>query len=866
MGPTFPGRNDPKPPSTHNMKTRTIAFLTLVAAAVPALAQAPATVPSPAEVLGHELGERFTDHAGVVRYMEALDASSPRVQVRRYGTTVEGRPLLQVVIAREDYMARLDEVLALNRELSDPDTPPARAREIAARNPAVVYFSYGVHGNESSSSEAAMWTAWDLARGAESVAGVLDSVVVVIDPAVNPDGRDRYVNWYRQAVGAKPNPSPQAREHFEPWPGGRYNHYLFDLNRDWAWLSQPESRARIATWGTWTPQVHVDFHEMGWRSNYFFFPAAEPINPIYPEHTLKWGRRIGEGNARAFDREGWLYYTAESFDLFYPGYGDSWPSLLGAIGMTYEQAGGGRAGLAIDRPDGTTLTLRDRATHHRTSGQATLQTVMAGKTELLLDYAEFHRTVGLGEPDVLLVPGSDPSRVEALVDLLRRQGIEIERAARSFRVDARPHHGFERRREFPEGTYRVRARQTRGRLATTLLQPETTLDATFSYDVSAWSLPFAYGVEAHSADRVPDAGWQVVGEAVLVASEPSMSSKAAEQPYGYIVAPSFAAWPALVRFLADGGRGVVLDDEVEVAGRRWPAGTIFLPRFLNRELSRRIDEAGLTERATAVASGFTSGGPDLGTEEAYRLELPRVAVLAGDGVYPTSYGAHWFFLERTLGLPFDALPATRIGATHLDAYDVLILPDMSRSAIDGDRLEHIERWVRSGGTLVAVAGGASIAAEKIAGIELRKPKELEDEDGERLQRALRGRAARELERWEEGVPGTILAVRLDPDHPLAFGAGVDGDPERLYVLHNEGRTFEPNDRFESVAFFPDGLEKVSGVISRRNLERLSQSTWLATRRVGAGRVILFADDPLFRHFWYSGYQLYTNALLLGPQL
>ncbi|HEX6940127.1 MAG TPA: M14 family metallopeptidase [Longimicrobiales bacterium] len=845
------------------MKTaRILPLLTVLATAAPAAAQAPDTVPSPARVLGHELGERFTDHAGVVRYMEALDAASPRVEVRRYGTTAEGRPLLQVVIAREDHLARLDEILGLNRELADPATPAARAREIAARNPAIVYLSYGVHGNESSSSEAAMWTAWDLARGAETVAGVLDSVVVVIDPAVNPDGRDRYVGWYRQAVGMEPNASPEAREHFEPWPGGRYNHYLFDLNRDWAWMSQPETQARIASWDTWMPQVHVDFHEMGWTSSYFFFPAAKPLNPIYPEHTLKWARRIGEGNARAFDEHGWLYFTGESYDLFYPGYGDSWPSLMGAIGMTYEQAGGGRAGLAIERPDGTTLTLRDRASHHRTAGEATLRTVARSKSELLLDYARFHRTVGDGQPDVLLVAGADASRAEALVDLLRRQGILVQRASRAFRADAEAHPGFPARREFPAGTYRVPARQPRGRLATTLLQPETVLDATFSYDISAWSLPFAYGVEAHRAGRVPDAGWQNLDEATATVAAKAAPTATAGEPYGYLVAPSFSAWPALVRFLVDGGRGIVLDEPFHAAGRAWPAGTFFLPRFLNADLSRRVREAALDAHAVPTSTGFTPDGNDLGTEDAYLIERPEVAVLTGDGVSPTSYGTHWFFLERTLGLPFDALPADRLGAADLGRYDVLVLPDLGRAALDEARLERIKTWVRRGGTLVAVAGAAAAVAEEVAGIKLRR----DDDAAADTASALRGRKARELERWEQEVPGTILAVRLDPAHPLAFGAGVDGDPERMYVLHNAGRTFEPDDAFESVAYFPDGLEKVSGVISERNLERLSRSAWLATRRVGDGRVILFADDPLFRHFWYAGFQPYTNALLIGPHL
>jgi len=847
------------------MISRALPWLCALAVTVPAAAQqrnGPGGVASPAEVLGYELGERFTDHAGVVRYMEALAAASPRVQIRPYGKTVEGRPLLQVVIAREDHLARLDEILDRNRELTDPATPESRARAIAATNPAVLYFSYGVHGNEASSSEAAMWTAWDLVRGAESVAGVLDSAIVIIDPAVNPDGRDRYVGWYRQAQGARPNPNPEAREHWEPWPGGRFNHYLFDLNRDWAWLSQPETRARIATWMYWSPQVHVDFHEMDWRSSYFFFPAADPINPMYPKHILDWGRYFGQANAAAFDEQGWAYYTAQGFDLFYPGYGDSWPSLNGAIGMTYEQAGHSRAGLAIRRPDGTLLTLRDRAEHHRTSGEATLRAAVRRKTELLLDFARFHRTTGEGVPDVLLVPGEDAGRIEALVALLRGQGIRVEQAERAFRADARPHDGFRARREFPAGTYRVPARQPRGRLAITLLQPETVLDATYSYDVSAWSLPYAYGVEAHRADRVPDAGWRPIDEATRVVA--SGNGPTMDRPYGYLVAPGFSAWPRVIRYLEAGGRARVLDEGFTLDGRKWPAGTIFLPRAGIADIAAALASSGLDELAVPVASGFTPEGNDLGTEDAYALELPRVAVLTGDGVSATSYGALWFFLEQTLGLAFDAVPTDRLGAVDLDEYDVLVLPDMSPSAIGGKRLDDVKSWVERGGTVVAIAGGARAVSEALAGIKAREDDASKDDKD--LARALRGRSERELERWEEQVPGTIFAVRLDPDHPLAFGAGVDGMPDRLFVLHTSGSAFEPDESFETVAYFPEGLEKVSGVISAKNLERLSRTSWLATRRVGRGRVILFAGDPVFRHFWYSTYQPFANALLVGPRL
>ncbi len=892
-----------------------LALALLLSGAAGLVAQGPS--PSPSDVLGYALGERFTDHTHVVRYFEALAEASPLVSLERYGETAEGRPLIQALIASPDHRARLDEILARNAELTLPETSAARAAEIAADNPAVVYLSYGVHGNESSSSEAAMWTAWDLARGADGLGDALASVIVVIDPALNPDGRDRYVDWYRQARGAVPNPRPEAREHWEPWPGGRYNHYLFDLNRDWAFATQPETRARLATWGRWNPEVHVDFHEMGFTSSYFFFPATEPINPAYPEHTREWARRFGDANAAAFDARGWPYYTAEAFDLFYPGYGDSWPSLLGAIGMTYEQAGHARAGLAVERPDGVLLTLRDRAQHHRVAGQATIRTAAEGRRELLEGFAAFHREIGADGGDVLLVPGEDPGRADELVALLVEQGIEVERASRPFDAGATPHDGFPRRRSFPAGTYLVRVRQPRGRLAATLLQPETRLDATFSYDVSAWSLPYAFGVEAHAVRSAPAADWAPVEAPTRVsggagardwtgsgtslarpafAAETRRFTASAESgpdappptrtSVGYLLAPGLRAWRGVVRVLADGGHALALDEPFEAAGRRWPAGTFWLPAYADPDLDARIERAGLADVAVSVRSGSTPSGNDLGTEESYLLSLPRIALLAGEGVSPTSLGAQWFFLERTLGAPFDQVPIDGLDEATLAPFDVVVVPDLSGAGrrTVAAAAERLEAWVRAGGTLVAVAGGAEAVAD-IGGVALVGEDEEADGGGQQLaagqeeeaaggehddevERALLGREARELERWEQSVPGTIFGLRLDPAHPLAFGSGVPseagGAPDRLFVLHTGETAFVPEEDFETAAYFPGELQETSGVISAENLEKLERRAWLVSSGVGGGKVVLFADDPLFRHFWLATFQPYANALLLGP--
>ena len=817
-------------------------------------------VPSPTQILGYELGERFTPVAGISHYFSALAEASDRVSVHPYGKSVEGRPLLQVLVATPAQRARLEEILELNRELTHPETSQNRADEIIRANPAVVYLSYGVHGNEASSSEAAMWTAFDLARGAPDVARVLDSVVVIIEPMVNPDGRDRYVNFYRQARGLNPNPDRTTREHQEPWPGGRPNHYLFDLNRDWAWMSQPETRARLATWGRWNPQVQVDFHEMGSNSSYFFFPAAKPINPIFPEHILEWGRRIGEGNARAFDEKGWLYYTAQGFDLFYPGYGDSWPSLLGGIGMTYEQAGGGGAGLVIERTDGTMLTLKDRASHHWVAGIATVRTAAEGKTDLLQGFAAFHRNVDEGLQDILLVPGQDPARVRALVRHLQNQGIQIERAKDDFRAQAEAHKGFGSREAFPAGTYLVRARQPRGRLAGALLKPEFLLEGSSTYDITAWSLPYAYGVEAHSVMGESRGSWVVVGELPK-----GNTAEVASSPYGYLLTPGFRAMPGLVDFLEAGGRAYAQPDTFRLAGTLYPQGTLFLPKGRNEELGTRVSDAGLAPYLVPVNTGLTETGLDLGTGSAGFVTLPKVGVVAGEGVSSTSYGAHWFFLEQTLGLPFDAINLSSLGNIELTDFDVLVFPEgRGMQGVMGDRgSEALEAWVRAGGTLVAVGSSAEALGLDLGELKLRRADEEELEKDEELAKALRTREEREDDRWAQAVPGTILKVSLDPRHPLAAGGSADGLTNEMFVL-SRGRAFEPSDGFESVAFFPQDLGRISGVITEESLDRLGQSTWLAQVGVGRGSLILFVEDPLFRMFWYSGFQLYANALLMGP--
>ena len=823
-----------------------------------------AQVPSPREVLGYDIGESFTTPTEVTEYARRLSEASERVGRRVYGRTPEGRPLQLLVISRPEHLQGLEGILDANGRLTDPGLGAEEAARIARSNPAVAWFTYGIHGDESASTEAALWTAHDLATAEGEAASVLDSLVVVLDPMGNPDGRGRYVSWYRSTKGAEPNPSPEAREHHPRWPSGRYNHYLFDLNRDWAFATQPETRARLREWRQWNPQVHVDFHEMSWRSSYFFFPPARPHNPIYPDYTFRWSEYFGQRNASAFDRRGWLYFTEESYDFFYPGYGDTWPSLVGAIGMTYEQAGGGAAGLVVDRPDGSTLTLTDRATHHRVSGRTTLRAAADRKTELLLDFAAFHRNEGEEAPGVLLVPGPDDGPARALLRTLERQGVTVRRAAAPFRTDAEAYPGFGEREQYPVGTLYVPGEQPRARLAQTLLRPDIPYDSAgtrFTYDITSWTLPYAFGVEAHRVtDGAPDADWESprssAGEGGAPGSAPA---------YGYLVPPTLEAAGGVHRYLEAGGRARALQEEFRAGSRSWPEGTYFLPA--DSAARERLASSGLVDVARAVSSGRTPRGPDLGTGEAVSLEAPRIGVLSGEGISPSSLGNAWYLLENRLDVSHDNLPARELSGPALEEYDVLYVP--SGYGLDGalgeSGLAAVRTWVRGGGTLVAVGDAARWATDLLEGVEVRRDT-TRPSPAEQVERGLRTLEERRQAAWRDRITGVSAAVAYDSTHPLAAGTGRANEEGRLFVLHEEDLLFRPDPSYETVVHFPAGGGAVAGRISATKREELARGAWMVTREEGRGRVILFADDPLYRLFWRSTFHLVANALLVGPSL
>jgi Zinc carboxypeptidase len=840
-------------------------------------------VPSPDAFLGYPLGERFTHWSEIVRYLQALDGASERVTMQAYGSTYEGRPLELVAISSSENIARLDELRRQHLRLADPRNLSAKeSAELAAETPVVVWLGYGVHGNESSSAEAAMAAAYVLAAAQGAWEERLAHTIVLIDPLVNPDGRERYVHGFETRRGARPDPDPMAAEHSEPWPGGRQNHYVIDLNRDWSFATQQETQARIAAYREWEPQVFVDFHEMYFDSTYFFSPPTAPIHPQIHPGTLRWLEAFGHANAAAFDRQGWSYFVGEEFDLYYPGYGDSYPSLRAAAGMTYEMAGHGRAGSAIRRPDGSLLTLADRVARHLTTSLATAGTAADQAAALLEQFVTTRRDAMAATPASYLLPGDQPE-IRAATRLLELHGIELRRLSTASRWTARNlRTGESTARAFPAGTWIVSTDQPLAAVLRAFMESDVSMDEHFLaeqrqrvernrspefYDITAWSLPLAFNLEA----------WAVEGtaRALGVASDPAMGPEAdpgigqatatAEaagwEGVGYVAPPQgIAGYRLLAALTASDFRVRFALDSFRFGERRYPAGSIFVPREGNpddaapriRALARAHDV-----RLDVAPTSFTDEGITLGSNEMVPLRRSSVGLVSGDGVSSGGFGGLWHMLDQTVGLPLHRIDVSDLGDTDLERLDVLILPEGRYGRTVGEATATaIKRWVQDGGVLIAVDSAVSwLHDQELTSVKNWKSPEPDE--------ALEARDVATSTPANRGLytPGAALATRLGGPHALL--AGITAPP----VLYAGSSVLLPTGDPQQDLLLADPDHPIlAGFAWPEAAERLRGALLVGVEGCGDGAVVVFAQNPAFRAFWRATVPMLLNAAMVGPSL
>ncbi|WP_460614161.1 M14 family metallopeptidase [Hymenobacter seoulensis] len=861
-------------------RLRAVFLLLLLVWAPRVFAQAPATTAAgplltPRQFLGYELGTRFTPHAELLRYVEHVVQHSPgRMQLQRYGKTYENRPLELVYVASADNFTRLDGIRRNNLRLAGLETGAVQRQQ-----PAVVWLSYNVHGNEAVSSEAVMQVLYDLANPQnEQMQTWLQNLVVIVDPCVNPDGRDRYAQWYNRVASQQSNASPLSWEHHEPWPGGRYNHYYFDLNRDWAWQTQKESRQRIEVYNQWLPQVHADFHEMGPNNPYYFSPAAKPFHADLTEWQRKFQNIIGDYNRKVFDKNNWLYFTRETYDLFAPFYGDTWPSFNGAIGMTYEQGGGGPAGISYVKTDGDTLTLTQRIEHHHATSLATIQAAADRHDELIREFQKFYtdaRTKPRGEyKSYVLAGSSDPGQMLALTEYLDRQQISYGYATKRSKLKGYNYaSGKTENVQVEPRDVVISMFQPKSTLVKVLFEPQSQLEDSLTYDLTAWSLPYAFGLQGYALRNQLAVTTAAPPVATVVGknNQPvtNQTQVAADRPYAYL-----ARWNSLqdIRFLSrllqQGVKLRVAAEPFETEGQKYERGTLIIPRTGNERLGARFDQLVQAQadssgvRVRAVQSGLSTTGGDLGSSSVRPLKQVNVAILAGPGVDATAFGEVWHFFEQQVGYPVSILGTDYFNTVPLSKFDVLILPDGNYDNVLSERgLENVKTWVRGGGRLIALEGASRFLAGKKDFLLKTKPSDSTATSKKaNPYAALRRYADAEREQIGERVQGSVYRVQLDNTHPLAFGYG-----STYFALLRD----TPNYQFLPQGGWNVGVLKknsyASGFTGRKAQRALTDSFVLGTQSLGRGQVVYLGDNPLFRAFWQGGKLLFGNAVFMVGQ-
>jgi len=805
-------------------------------------------IPTPKSVIGHEVGDWHVTHDKLAQYMQTLAAASDRITIENRGTTFEGRPLLLLTITSPANHGNIENIRKNHVALTENNA----VSQNTAAMPIVVYQGFSIHGNEPSGANASLAVAYYLAAAqGPKIDELLQNTVILFDPSFNPDGLQRFAYWANMHKAQNVNPDPNDREYSEVWPGGRTNHYWFDMNRDWLPVQLPESRARIKTFHNWYPNILTDHHEMGTNASFFFQPGIPSrTHPLTPQKNQNLTKEIAQFHAKALDKLGSFYYTEESFDDFYYGKGSTFPDINGSIGILFEQASS--RGHAQESDNGI-LTFPFTIRNQFTAALSTLEAAVGMRKEILDYQREFFsnaRKEASKGGVIVFGDHKDASKSYHLAEILQRHKIKIHEVKR----DVVEPNGSNPKVFKKGSSYVVPMNQKQHRLINAMFEKRTTFQDSLFYDISAWSFPLAFNMDYSEMKTTELLGPEITNLEMPKPLAPANSN------YAYLMEwHDYYAPKALNMILKKGLRAKVGMKKFSLGGKDYDYGTILIPvknqKMSASEVATAIKEISAKTNVTihAASTGLTEG-IDLGSNQFRALEMQKVAMVIGDGINPYDAGEIWHLFDTRFDMLLTKIDSRDFGSADISMYTDIILPNSWGNALDKDDAEKLKTWVKAGGTLIGYKNtGKWFNKNEILKMAFKTSKDTA--------RAITYEQRSDY-RGAQVIGGAIFETKLDRSHPIAFGYKNDILP----VFRNSTLFLETaKDSYNNPIQYT-GSPLLSGYISKPNLDKLSNTAAFKAARLGRGNVLYFTDNNNFRAFWYGTNKLLMNAIFFGDEM
>ena len=794
-------------------------------------------IPTPASVIGHEVGEWHVTHDKLVQYMHAVAAASDRISIVSRGTTFEGRPLLLLTITSTQNHANLESIHKNHLKRTNEDVSPSEIE----KSPIVVYQGFSIHGNEPSGSNAALMVAYYLAAAqGPQIDALLNNTVILFDPSFNPDGLQRFAYWANTNRNKNLTADSNDREYNEVWPGGRSNHYWFDMNRDWLPVQLPESRARLVTFHDWLPNILTDHHEMGTNSSFFFQPGIpERTHPLTPSMNQELTRKIGTYHAAALDQIGSLYYSEEDYDDFYYGKGSTFPDINGSVGILFEQASSRGH---VQESDNGILTFAFTIRNQFTAALSTLKAAVEMRKEMLNYQYDFFKTrrdqISNAKTNAYLVGDQkDVSKMTHFLDILLRHQIKVHQLDSDITLNGK---------NFKAGkSYVIPKDQKNKTLLNAMFEKRTSFQDSLFYDISAWSFPLAFNLD------FADNGNTKLSGAPIEKAEFNKGTITTKSNYAYLFEWHDYYAPKLAyRLLSKGVRLKVGKSPFSQNDVNFDYGTIMIPAqnqsMSSEELFQIIDEAlaGIPVQVFGVGTGLNKG-IDLGSGEFSTLKLPKIGLFVGGGVNPHDAGEMWHMLDQRFDIPISKLDVDDLSGMDLSRYNVLIASNMRGSLSEGAE-KNLKSWIEDGGTLVAYGSVLTWLAKK----------EWLNAKFKSTTQVAKNISFDQKSNFQgaQVVGGAIFNSKIDRSHPINFGTLGN----ELPVFRNSTMFMEADkDSYNNPVQYTDS-PLLSGYISTTNLDSLKGTSAVKIQRLGRGRIVGIVNNTAFRAFWFG-----TNKLLLN---